>query len=117
PSEHLPSRWHLYDTLQVAVEQLGAGAGKGRQCLLKAVCEAAAFSLRHDGLLGELLHVVLTPSATREPVLRHEDYEFHAAERAGRQVRGARDPVDICARMFDGCTTGTLDLFTRLLPF
>ena len=36
------------------------GAGSGRQCLLRAVCEAAAFTVAHDGLLGELLHVLLT---------------------------------------------------------
>ncbi|XP_034240198.1 uncharacterized protein LOC117644693 [Thrips palmi] len=111
------SRWHMYSTLQSAIEELGAGTGTGRQCLLRAVCEAAAFTVRHDGLLGEMLHVLLTPSSTDEPVLLHQDNEFHAAEKLGRQARSTRDPVDTCTRIFNGCRTATLDLFTRMLPY
>ncbi|XP_034240199.1 uncharacterized protein LOC117644694 [Thrips palmi] len=116
-TEHLASRWDLYTALQGTLEQLGGGAGSGRQCLLRAVCEAAAFTVRHDGLLGELLHVLLTPSTTSDPMRQRQDAEFHAAEAVGRQARSAEDPVDACARTFRGCATSALDLFTRVMSY
>jgi hypothetical protein len=32
----------------------------GRACVLRAICEAADTTLLHNGLAGELLHVLLT---------------------------------------------------------
>ena len=62
------------------------------------------------------LSTICRPSATREPVLLHQDNEFHAAEKAGREARAraAQDPVDACARAFGGCATSVLELFSRV---
>lgn len=32
----------------------------GRACVLRAICEAADTTLQHNGLAGEVLHVLLT---------------------------------------------------------
>ena len=32
----------------------------GRACMLRSICEAATWPVQHDGLVGELLHVLLT---------------------------------------------------------
>ncbi|XP_025269471.1 uncharacterized protein LOC112639504 [Camponotus floridanus] len=33
----------------------------GRECMKKSICEAAMMSLQDEGLVGELLHLLLTP--------------------------------------------------------
>jgi hypothetical protein len=32
----------------------------GRACVLRAICEAADTTIQHNGLAGEVLHVLLT---------------------------------------------------------
>jgi hypothetical protein len=32
----------------------------GRACVLRAICEAADTTLQHNGLAGEVMHVLLT---------------------------------------------------------
>jgi hypothetical protein len=33
---------------------------EGRSCVLRTICEVAETPLHHNGLVGELLHVMLT---------------------------------------------------------
>ncbi|XP_015110337.1 uncharacterized protein LOC107036717 [Diachasma alloeum] len=99
------SRWSLYRLLATAMETFGSG----RVCLLRAICEAAESPFRRShGLLGELLHVLLTPSSTSEELEVHEDHEYHRAELMGRGYRGA------CSRAFSECVKSPLDYFTSL---
>lgn len=100
------TRWTLYGMLESTLNVLGSG----KACLLRAVCEAAAnpFDKGH-GLLGELLHAFLTPSATREEYEIYSNREYHAAEKLGRITRGR------CARFYPECDCNPLDYFTKLL--
>ncbi|KAF2361221.1 Protein of unknown function DM4/12 [Trinorchestia longiramus] len=53
-------RLGIYSLLEESIERLGVS---GRACLLRAVCEVAETPLREDGLLGEVLNIVLSASA------------------------------------------------------
>ena len=33
---------------------------RGKECLLRAICEASEYSLEHNGVLADILHIVLT---------------------------------------------------------
>lgn len=32
----------------------------GKSCLLRTICEAAEFTFQHEGVLNDILHIVLT---------------------------------------------------------
>ncbi|CAH2267623.1 jg27895 [Pararge aegeria aegeria] len=64
----------------------------GRQCLLRAICESASQFL-HNGVLGDLLHLVLTPS-TSMPEEEIEDI-YYEAEYWGLEDE-CEDYVDWC---------------------
>ncbi|XP_011304128.1 uncharacterized protein [Fopius arisanus] len=103
--EKFLSRWSLYRLLASVMETMGSGRG----CLLRAICEAAESPFDHSrGLLGELLHVLLTPSSTPEGHDLHEDLEFHRAEAIGRENPG------VCSRIFSECLRSPLEYFTGL---
>lgn len=50
----------------------------GHDCLLRAICEAAEIPLGlHNGVLGDIIHVLFTPSSSaKENIL----YDFYDAE-------------------------------------
>ncbi|KAF4519442.1 hypothetical protein B566_EDAN008669 [Ephemera danica] len=74
---------------------------------MRSICEAAAWPVQHDGLLGELLHVLLTPSSTAENGPLHPDYP--AAETMGLRKGG-----DFCSTAFPACTSSPLNLVTTI---
>lgn len=41
-------------------QQFDSWGRNGRQCLLRTICQVAESPIRHNGLIGELLHVVFT---------------------------------------------------------
>ncbi|XP_034935143.1 uncharacterized protein [Chelonus insularis] len=97
------SRWEFYRLLESALETLGSG----KACLLRAICEAAQTSFdESNGLLGELLHVILTPSSTTEHSDVYEDREYYAAEFIGKFSEGG------CHFSFPECFTDPLSYFT-----
>lgn len=51
------SRQLVYSGLERMLDNHGRN---GKACLLRSICEAAETSLRHNGLIGELLHIFLT---------------------------------------------------------
>ncbi|XP_069694243.1 uncharacterized protein [Periplaneta americana] len=92
-----------YEALQSVLDRYGV---EGRSCLLRTICEVAETPIDHNGLVGELLHVILTPgygANTEERI----DWEYHEARRLGE--RG----VD-CRRAYPGCPFGygLLDLIS-----
>ncbi|XP_058448621.1 uncharacterized protein LOC131428592 [Malaya genurostris] len=104
------ARWMIYQALEGIVEHKGFN---GRTCLLRTICEVAEAKFTHSsGILGELLHILFTPSTTNEPAgdsSGHNDYrsaEFvaqHTSPRYGRSV---------CSEMFRECPLSLLDMFT-----
>ncbi|XP_039440353.1 uncharacterized protein LOC120421217 [Culex pipiens pallens] len=53
------SRRDLYQLLERMIKSWG---GDGRECLLKTICQTAGTPLHHNGMIGEILDLVFTPS-------------------------------------------------------
>ncbi|XP_023936355.2 uncharacterized protein LOC112044668 [Bicyclus anynana] len=100
------NRWDFYKIIEHMIERYGYS---GRPCLLRTICEAAEIPFTYqNGLLGEIGHILFTPSTTKDSLSHHSDNEFHAAERLGREV-GAD-----CESMFPDCESSILDTFTGI---
>ncbi|CAB3244838.1 unnamed protein product [Arctia plantaginis] len=78
----------------------------GRECMLRNICEAAETPLHHNGILGHLMHIIFTPSASREEGLDDEYYEAEAAGHKGD-----------CDKYVAECPTSLFDYITRLVEF
>ncbi|XP_063705249.1 uncharacterized protein LOC134834479 [Culicoides brevitarsis] len=100
------SRWTFYDIIIGAIENQGY---VGKSCLLRAICEAATVKFTHySGIIGELLHVLLSPSTSNDKILKHEHHEYYFAEDAGLKSKP-------CHLLFKDCTTSILEFFTNIL--
>ncbi|GBP60352.1 hypothetical protein EVAR_91387_1 [Eumeta japonica] len=89
-----------------ALEQmLDAKGFSGRACLLRAICEAAQHPFEEQGLVGEILHILLTPDYGRSPFQeadaewRDTMWEYVSARAAGRQMFS-------CACIYEDCPEG-----------
>ncbi|KAH8404821.1 hypothetical protein KR222_004644 [Zaprionus bogoriensis] len=100
-------RWIIYRGIEMVLQNMNL---PGRSCLLRVICEHAALPLTHEsGLLGELLHIVLTPSSSSDHYALHTDREYLIAERFGK--RGGS-----CATSYGRkCSRSPIDLITLLL--
>ncbi|KAL7304414.1 hypothetical protein TKK_0003212 [Trichogramma kaykai] len=107
------SRYDLYRMLEGSAWP----AELGKACLLRCICELAATPLRdrRSSILAQLVHVLLTPSSTRDDSaeaadwIEWSDQEYHAAELLGRRHKGS---VDVCSRNFAECQISILSYFT-----
>ncbi|XP_043462697.1 uncharacterized protein LOC122498821 [Leptopilina heterotoma] len=97
------SRWNFYRILERAFQTFGSG----KACLLRMVCEAAETPFKEGhGLLGELVHVLFTPSTTFEEYEVYSDREYHAAELIGYATNG------MCKSLYSECIVSPLDYFS-----
>ncbi|RZF45699.1 hypothetical protein LSTR_LSTR004994 [Laodelphax striatellus] len=96
-----PTRWQLYETFEAALDRFTMG---GRSCLLQSICKTAEASLDHNGILGEILHLLLMPSSSTEEITGHPDY--YRAEINGKI--GQRR----CEEIYPGCPNDLLDSIT-----
>ncbi|XP_064101337.1 uncharacterized protein LOC135211997 [Macrobrachium nipponense] len=71
-------RMGIYSVLIDTISRFGLD---GKSCLLRAVCEVAESPLRDDGLLGEIINIVLTASYG---TTSNELYDYVNAEYYGR---------------------------------
>ncbi|KAF3429488.1 hypothetical protein E2986_06887 [Frieseomelitta varia] len=87
-------------TLYQVVENKFVNYGyQGHECLLRAICETSEHSLRHNGLIGDILHVIFTPTSSRhEPLPR----DILQAEVVGRNGS--------CSKYRPQCPVGLFDL-------
>ncbi|XP_073841477.1 uncharacterized protein [Musca autumnalis] len=96
-------RWTIYKGLEGLATRMGLS---GRECMLKSICEAAEKPFHiYNGLFGELLHILLTPSSSRDELSSHSDNAYFHAEQMGRS--GAD-----CGRVFRDCPRSLLDHFS-----
>ncbi|KAH8250984.1 hypothetical protein KR026_002774 [Drosophila bipectinata] len=86
------TRIFAYAVLENYMDRVSGSVGKGRQCLLRGICENAQVH-RHHGIMAELLNVLLTPGKASIDVAYKEALE---AGRAG---------VD-CLAQFADCPKG-----------
>ncbi|CAG4935722.1 uncharacterized protein LOC123698691 [Colias croceus] len=76
----------------------------GRDCLLRNICEAADTPLHHNGLLGHILHIIFTPSSSKEEGI---DDIYYEAELDGQNGD--------CDKYYDACPVSLFDMITRLV--
>ncbi|XP_061398337.1 uncharacterized protein LOC133334054 [Musca vetustissima] len=96
-------RWTVYKGLEGLATRMGLS---GRECMLKSICEAAEKPFHvYNGLFGELLHILLTPTSSKDDLSTHADNAYFYAEHMGRS--GAN-----CDRVFRGCPRSLLDHFS-----
>ncbi|XP_011879859.1 PREDICTED: uncharacterized protein LOC105568645 [Vollenhovia emeryi] len=67
----------------------------GRECMKKSICETATMPLEDEGLVGELLHLLLTPRKSDTPL----DSEYLQALELGREYHD-------CSRIYRSCLPG-----------
>ncbi|XP_017876743.1 uncharacterized protein LOC108623015 [Ceratina calcarata] len=82
-------RTPVYDILR---QELDRRDIDGKECLKKNICEAAASPLRDEGLIGELLDLLLTPGPTM-------DEEYLEAATIGRNREN-------CSMIYSTCPDG-----------
>ncbi|VVC97726.1 unnamed protein product [Leptidea sinapis] len=103
------NRWDFYKILEHMVERYGFS---GRPCLLRTICEAAEVPFTYEnGLLGEIGHILFTPSSTKDELSHHTDNEYHAAERVGREAVLSGSS---CELVFPECESSVLETFTEI---
>ncbi|XP_055300283.1 uncharacterized protein LOC129567437 [Sitodiplosis mosellana] len=99
------TRWLVYKGLAEIAENNGMA---GKACVLRSICESAHTSFDYsNGILGELFHVIMSPSLTTDHITHYEDNEYLHAEKLGQE--GAP-----CEHVFNDCTTSILDQFTGI---
>ncbi|CAH1137790.1 unnamed protein product [Phyllotreta striolata] len=55
------TRRFLYNLLESKINEYGY---QGKDCLQRAICEAAEYTTLNSGVLGDIVHIILTPSAS-----------------------------------------------------
>lgn len=94
----------VYEFFESEFERRGLS---GRDCLKRSICEATEIPLKEEGLVGELLEVLLTPIHGSLP-----DNDYFEAMKAGKQ--GAD-----CLQLYSSCPQGygMLDYVSRINNF
>ncbi|XP_063368159.1 uncharacterized protein LOC134656528 [Cydia amplana] len=92
-----------YTVLEARFKEHGM---KGKECMLRNICEAAETPLHHNGLLGHIMHIIFTPSTSREEGLSDDYYQ---AELDGQNQD--------CDKYLDLCPFSVFDVITRLVEY
>ncbi|KAH8373962.1 hypothetical protein KR200_004897 [Drosophila serrata] len=96
-------RWSVYEAFTALAIRMKLN---GRVCVLKSICESAAAPFDdRNGLLGEVLHILLTPSSSVDPLAEHSDNDYLQAERLG--AAGSD-----CNRLYPRCSKSLLEHFS-----
>ncbi|KAL6255355.1 hypothetical protein P5V15_013693 [Pogonomyrmex californicus] len=97
-------RMTVYRLLEEEFDRRGVN---GKECMKKDICEAATMSLENEGLVEELLHLLLTPQQRNDSSL---DSEYIQALQFGQ---GNHD----CSRIYNSCPfgQGILDQISEIM--
>lgn len=100
------SRQFFYDAVITTMEAKGL---PGKPCLLRAICESARHTFGyHSGVLGEILHILLSPSSATGQSELLANLEFAAAESLGKTQHVP------CERLYAECTSSVIDLISEI---
>ncbi|CAG4940032.1 unnamed protein product [Parnassius apollo] len=100
---------------KAAADMLEMKGMNGVDCVKRAICEAAQYPMNEEGLVGEVIHILLTPDYGRSP-FEENDPEWYDmmspyidAATAGRQMFN-------CASIYNNCPEGqgVLELISKL---
>ncbi|XP_065170128.1 uncharacterized protein [Atheta coriaria] len=94
------ARKFVYDALEHKLVNHGYS---GKECLLRAICEASEHSMENGGVLADIIHIILTPSTSKSESLN--DYE--SAEMYGKLHKH-------CKRYKKKCPFSVLNLISRI---
>nr|XP_029729652.1 uncharacterized protein LOC109425560 [Aedes albopictus] len=98
PSDGVTRR-RLYHVIE---QQLWVAGYDGRKCLLRAICEASRIGFQdHNGVLGDLVQIILSPSLSADEQLPKE---FYTAEKSGLNSD--------CSKYRKHCPKDLLELFS-----
>ncbi|KAJ9585429.1 hypothetical protein L9F63_002776 [Diploptera punctata] len=93
------TRRQLYHVIERKFHSYGL---EGRECLLRTICDISASPLHHNGLLGDILHLIFMPSTSAEENL---SLDYHEAETNGKNLLS-------CQQLYPECRTGLLDMIS-----
>ncbi|ERL83653.1 hypothetical protein D910_07477, partial [Dendroctonus ponderosae] len=100
-SDRAFGRKTLYESIK---EKLLLKGYPGKECILKAICEAAAYTTLHaNGVIGDLVHLLFTPSSTNNG---DESYfaEYKEAEKIGWDTQNCKT--------YNNCQINLLDIMS-----
>jgi len=99
------ARWTLYKGIEAMADRKGLA---GRMCMLRSICESAhaPFSFS-SGIVAELMHIVMTPSSSKDTLIDHSLNEYYRAEEMGKS--GAP-----CDQVFRECKISLIDKFSGI---
>nr|XP_012232279.1 PREDICTED: uncharacterized protein LOC105677940 [Linepithema humile] len=97
-------RMTVYRLLEEEFERRGTD---GKECMRKTICEAAIAPLENEGLVGELLHLLLTPTQNSNSSLESEYLQALAF---------GRNNYD-CSHIYKSCISGEgiLDHISKII--
>ncbi|XP_045450444.1 uncharacterized protein LOC123659240 [Melitaea cinxia] len=95
------TREMAYMTLETKFKEYGMN---GKECMLRNICEAAETPLYNNGFVGHIMHIIFTPSSSKEEGL---DEDYYKAEMDG--LRGD------CDEYLELCPFSLFDVITRLV--
>ncbi|XP_052863928.1 uncharacterized protein LOC128270557 [Anopheles cruzii] len=106
------SRWIFYRALEQIFEQKGYD---GHSCVLRAICESSEATFSHtSGLIGELLHIMFTPSTSNDEVADVSHARYRQAERILSSF-SPRGENSVCESMYAECTISLIGSFSNFL--
>ncbi|CAO1405900.1 unnamed protein product [Diamesa tonsa] len=98
-------RYTMYKTLEYV---LNTNRLNGKHCVLKAICDSAQIPFTHEsGLLGELFHIIFTPSTSNSYNSITSQNEYLLAEIYGKEAKP-------CEKIYSLCKQSILDIFTNV---
>ncbi|XP_055326697.1 uncharacterized protein LOC129580374 [Sitodiplosis mosellana] len=103
PQNTATSRWTLYKGIAAMAESKGLA---GKPCVLRSICESAHTPFDYsNGILGEIMHIAMSPSTSHDEIVDHTDNEYLHAEKLGSE--GAP-----CEYVFNECKASLLEQFS-----
>ncbi|XP_013200802.2 uncharacterized protein LOC106143301 [Amyelois transitella] len=77
----------------------------GQECVLRAICEAAQYPVEEEGLVGELIHILLTPDYGHTP-FDNDDPAWVEAMSVYNDAATAGRQMFSCSYIYSGCPEG-----------
>nr|CAI5819692.1 unnamed protein product [Callosobruchus analis] len=95
------TRQMIYGFLESKINSYGF---PGRKCLQRAVCEATEYTTQNYGVLGDIVHILLTPSSTKKEsnITDYVDAEQFAREQGH------------CKKYKENCKLSILNLISKV---
>ena len=66
------------------------------QCILRALCEVAKTPQNEDGLLGDFINLLLTPTYTLDQLSKTQDSDYLEAQRKGHFLQDCSSYEQSC---------------------